>query len=183
MSNLTLRRVSSLTREQVQHCDFSFKTNIQVAKPYSQLELDQPIATAPLPELTKDFGFDAEDASGADGLQKVIVVLEGDNKVWAYAIATKGWNNMVHLEYIALDRTVRGHGNAILLLEAVADWTKEVGLIAIRAECQSNNVAACRLYKKAGFVFGGYDEYLYKAIPETRAETAIFMYKFLNKTE
>lgn len=172
-----------MAQEQVKHCDFSFTTKTQVAKPYSQLALDQPIDTAPLPELTKDFGFDSDDASDADGLQKVIFTLERDNQVWAYAIAAKGWNRMVHLEYIALDRTIRGHGNAIMLLDAVADWTKEVGVNAIRAECQSNNVSACRLYKKAGFVFGGYDEHLYKAIPESRAETAIFMYKFLSETK
>ncbi len=181
MAGLQLERVSTLTKPDVAGCDFSFKIASEVAKPLSQLELDQPFTTSPLPERTKDFGFDDDDFKGADGKQRVIFVLKSDGKIRGYSTASRGWNNMVHLDYICLDTSLRGNGNAMRLLNAVREWTREIGLDCIRVEGQSNNVSACRFYKKAGLAFGGYDEYLFRAIPENKSETAVFFYEMLEK--
>ncbi|KAM3558175.1 hypothetical protein MY1884_004145 [Beauveria asiatica] len=37
-----------------------------------------------------------------------------------------------------------------------------------------------RIYKKAGMVFAGYDEHLYRAFPESRGEIAVFFYALLD---
>lgn len=180
MSNLTIQRASSLTEAQISHCDFSFTTSSKI-HPITQLATDQPLTTVPIPELVKDFGFDAEDFEDLDGTTKVLFTLQksDDKRIYGYVLAQKGWNEMVHVEYICLDKSVRGAGSGAKLLEAVESWTREIGLTGIRCEGQSNNVAANLFYKKSGFVFGGYDEYLYRAIPKTKDETAVFWYKML----
>jgi streptothricin acetyltransferase len=181
MADLQLERVSTLTEPEVAHCDFSFKISSEVAKPLSQLALEQPFTTSPLPERTKDFGFDDEYFENADGKQRVLFVLKKDDTIFGYSTASRGWNNMVHLDYICLDASIRGNGNAMRLLNAVREWTREIGLKHIRIEGQSNNVSACRFYKKAGLVFGGYDEYLFRAIPENSSESAVFFYDTLDE--
>ncbi len=181
MTELKLERVSELTQKDIAGLNFSFTIKAEVAKPLSQLESDLPFQTSPLPERVKDFGFDEAELQGADGLNKIILVLRAeDGRVYGYAVASKNWNRMVLLDFIGLDVSARGYGNALRLLEAVKDWTREIGLSAVRIEGQSNNVAACRFYKKAGMVFAGYDEHLYSAIPESRGETAVFFYALLD---
>lgn len=180
MSGLKLERVAKLTENDVAGLDLSFTIKEEVAKPISQLEGDLPFQTSPLPEKIKDFGFDEDELRGADGLNKVIFALKAeDGRVYGYAVASKNWNRMVVLDFIGVDASVRGDGNALRLLEAVKDWTREIGLGAVRVEAQSNNVMACRFYKKAGLVFAGYDEHLYSAIPESKGETAVFFYALL----
>ena len=49
-------------------------------------------------------------------------------------------------------------------------------------ETQNNNLGACRLYERCGYVMGGIDHLRYRGIdPQTR-EVAIFWYR-LFKTE
>ncbi|OAQ95958.1 hypothetical protein LLEC1_01575 [Akanthomyces lecanii] len=181
MDELKLERVKELSQGDVAELDFSFRINAEVAKPISQLESGLPFQTSPLPERVKDFGFDEEELRGADGLNKVIFVLKDeDDRVYGYAVASKSWNMMVSLDFIGLDVSARGHGNALRLLEAVKDWTREIGLCGLRIEGQSNNIAACRFYKKAGLIFAGYDEHLYSAIPGSRGEVAVFFYALLD---
>lgn len=182
MADLTIKRASSLVQAQVSHCDFSFTTSSKI-HPISQLATDQPITTIPIHELVKDFGFDADDFEGLNGVSKALFTLQKtdeNQKIYGYALAQKGWNEMVHVGYICLDKSVRGTGSGARLLDAVEAWTREIGLTGIRVEGQSNNVAANMFYRKAGFAFGGYDEFLYRAIPKTRDETAVFWYKMLN---
>jgi GNAT superfamily N-acetyltransferase len=128
MGDLKLERVSTLVEADIAECDFSFKICAEVAKPITQLALEQNFTTSPLPERTKDFGFDPGDFTGADGKKNVILVLKKDEKIFGLATASKGWNNMVHLNYIGLDVGIRGAGNAQRLLNAVLDWTHEIGL-------------------------------------------------------
>lgn len=181
MDQLKLERVKELTQRDIAGLDFSFRIKAEVARPISQLESDLPFQTSPLPERLKDFGFQEEELHGADGLNKVIFVLKAETgRVYGYAVASRNWNKMVSLDFVGLDVSVRGYGNALRLLEAVKDWTREIGLGAVRVEGQSNNIAACRFYKKAGMVFAGYDEHLYSAIPESRGEIAVFFYALLD---
>ncbi|OAA62164.1 streptothricin-acetyltransferase [Cordyceps fumosorosea ARSEF 2679] len=181
MVELKLERVSHLTQKDIEGLDFSFTIEAEVARPISQLENDLPFQTLPLPKRVKDFGFDEDELQGGDGVNKAIFVLRAeDGRVYGYAVASRNWNRMVSLDFIGLDASVRGSGNALRLLEAVKTWTREIGLGAVRIEGQSNNVAACRFYKNAGLVFAGYDEHLYSAIPESRGEVAVFFYAVLD---
>lgn len=183
MASLKLERVDKLVQEDIAGLNFSFTINAEVARPISQLENALPFKTSVLPERTKDFGFTEEELQGADGINKAIFVLRADNgRIYGYAAASTFWNKMVQLDYIGLDVSIRGSGNALRLLEAVKNWTREIGLTAVRIEGQSNNVSACRFYKKAGMIFGGYDEHLYNAIPDSQGEIAVFFYALLHSS-
>lgn len=88
---------------------------------------------------------------------------------------------MVLLEWVALDRSIRGMGYGKRLFEKVVEWAREQGDVAgIRLESQSNNITACYFYKSCGFRFGGYDEFMYRGIPEHKTETALFWYYMLD---
>ena len=62
------------------------------------------------------------------------------------------------------------------LIAAAVQWARERGAAGVRAETQSNNVAACRFYARCGFVLAGFDRSLYVAIPGHGQETALFWY-------
>lgn len=177
---MEIARVSRLTDEDVAGRDFSFEISQVVAKPYEHLALDQPIKTTPVTASKKSYGFDGDEfAEGAKDAEKVIFTLADGENVYGYAFAFKDWNNMVALHTIALDAGVRGKGNGARLLDAVVGWARGLGVAGVRIESQSNNVAACRFYKKCGLRFGGYDEFLYRGIEEHKSETALFWYRML----
>ena len=61
-------------------------------------------------------------------------------------------------------------------------WSRKKNLPGMMLETQNNNLGACRLYERCGYVMGGIDQLRYRGIdPQTR-EVAIFWYR-LFKTE
>ncbi|OAQ87493.1 streptothricin-acetyltransferase [Purpureocillium lilacinum] len=197
---MEIARVPRITQADIAACDFSFNISEVVAKPYHHLALDQPIATTPVePPRTKSYGFAEEDFDEPGTAESVILALTAPSdddkddcdgaaaskgrRILGYAFAFKDWNGMATLNTIALDASLRGKGQGKRLFGAVVEWAREVGVKGIRVETQSNNVPACRFYKKQGLSFGGYDEYLYRAIEEHKAETAIYWYYMLDEGE
>ncbi|KAK5996608.1 Streptothricin acetyltransferase [Cladobotryum mycophilum] len=150
-----------------------------VGDPYDQLALGGNIITTPVPAFKKDYGFDESEFKHIKDSDGVLFTLVENNQVYGYAHASKSWNNMVVLEWIALDATIRGHSYGKQLLDKVIEWARQLGVAEIRLESQSNNIAACYFYKRCGFKFGGYDEFLYKGIPQHEDETALFWYYML----
>lgn len=180
MSELKLQRLSSLKEQDITHCDFSFDISQKIAEPITQLANDGPFTTVPTSKTTKKFEFDETEFEDIDGKSSVLFALTKDEQIYAYILARKGWNNMVHVEYICVDKSIRRGGHAKRLFDAVLEWTKEIGLNCIRVEAQANNIASCKFWRNAGFAFGGYDELLYRCEPEVHDEAAVFFYKFLN---
>ncbi|KAK1246070.1 hypothetical protein MKX07_005139 [Trichoderma sp. CBMAI-0711] len=177
---MEIRQVTRLTKEDISGRDFSFEISSQVAKPYETLALDAEIATTPVELVKKDFGFDEAEFANIKEPDGVVFAVVEDEQVYGYAHAAKAWNNMVELRWIALDVSIRGRGYGRMLLDQVVAWARKLGVAGIRLESQSNNVAACMFYKRYGFRFGGYDEYLYRGIPENSHETAFFWYYMLD---
>src|SRR3546814_14011869 len=68
------------------------------------------------------------------------------------------WNGMADLAEIAVDRRARGRGVAAALLARVEVCADDKGFGLIRLETQSNNPAACRVYARAGYTLGGFDQ-------------------------
>lgn len=62
------------------------------------------------------------------------------------------------------------------LMERAVEWAKSKGFPGMMLETQSNNVAACRLYERCGFMLGGFDSYLYKALDPGTDEIALYWY-------
>ena len=89
------------------------------------------------------------------------------------------WNGFCLIEDLEVDVNWRRQGVGTALIQQAILWTRKNKLPGIMLETQNNNVPACVLYEKNGFVLGGYDKNLYKAIdPQTR-EIALFWYLFI----
>ena len=92
----------------------------------------------------------------------------------------KWWNGYAYIGSIVVDDKYRRQGVGRVLMDRVVDWSKASGLPGIMLETQSNNVAACRLYERCGFVLGGFDEYLYKGLNPATDEIALYWYLVFN---
>ena len=69
-------------------------------------------------------------------------------------------------------------GAAQKLMAAAHVWARSVNAPGLRLETQNVNVSACLFYRHYGFTLGGYDRYLYNALPE-KDEVALFWYYML----
>lgn len=174
---MEVNRVTSLKADDVAGRDFSFQVSAVVSKPYDHLATDQDVKTTPVSPYSKTFQFEEEEVPQGKESEKAIFTLSKDGQVFGFATASSAWNNMVNVDYIALDVSVRGSGNGKRLLTAVVDWAREIDVKGVRIETQSNNVSACRFYRKFGLSFGGYDEFLYKGSAEYAQEEAHFWYQ------
>jgi streptothricin acetyltransferase len=173
---MEITKSRSLTKEKIAGLDFSFEIGEVIAKPYDHLSKGTEIITTRTTPKLKTYVYDEEDFTNLDDLSAVIFTVNRDGQVLGYAHAGKSWNNFVTLNDLALDKSIRGQGHGKRLLDAVVTWARQLGVAGVRLETQNNNVPACRFYKRYGFMFGGYDESLYKGIPEHRDETAFFWY-------
>ncbi|KAM0451210.1 hypothetical protein ACHAPV_010056 [Trichoderma viride] len=178
---MEIRRATSLTKKDISGRDFTFEISAEVAKPYDALVRDETIVSNPVPAVKKDFGFDESEFENIKDQDAALFTIVDDEMVYGYIHATRYWNNMVEIRWIVLDVRIRGHGYGQMLLDEVLKWAHQLGVAGVRLESQSNNVAACRFYKRYGFKFGGYDEYLYRGIPQNKRDTALFWYYMLEE--
>ncbi|KAL6863629.1 GCN5-related N-acetyltransferase [Trichoderma novae-zelandiae] len=176
---MEIRKATRLTKDDISGRDFSFEISSKVAKPYEALALGAEIITTPVEVVKKDFGFNETEFENITEPDGVLFVVVEDEEVYGYVHAAKAWNNLVEIRWIVLDVSIRGRGYGSMLLDRVSIWARELGVAGIRLESQSNNVGACNFYERYGFEFGGYDEYLYRGIPENKHETAFFWYYML----
>ena len=88
----------------------------------------------------------------------------------------RNWNQYAYVEDIVVDANFRKQGLGRALIERAIEWAKAKRLPGIMLETQNNNVAACRLYERCGFVLGGFDRYLYKGITPDTEEIALYWY-------
>ena len=58
----------------------------------------------------------------------------------------------------------------------ICGGTSLQGFPGVTLETQDNNVPACMLYEKCGFVLTGFDLYAYRNFPEARNEIALYWY-------
>ncbi|WP_343718019.1 GNAT family N-acetyltransferase [Inquilinus sp.] len=163
-----------LTAADIAHCDFSFDIRSELVAPYRD-----PVADArPVEPYRKAYAFDADDFAGI-GPDRLLAVAREGGRVVGYILISESWNGYASVDDIAVDRAARGAGLAVRLMDRAVQWARERDLPGIRLETQSNNVAACRFYRRHGFVLGGYDAYQYRTFPALRAEVALFWYLML----
>jgi streptothricin acetyltransferase len=62
------------------------------------------------------------------------------------------------------------------LMKRAIEWAKEQNYPGLTLETQTNNVPACKLYEKFGFVLSGFDLNAYKNDPDCRDEIALYWY-------
>jgi len=111
---------------------------------------------------------------------KIIYLAYSDYQVAGQIIIRKHWNNYAYIEDLTVDTAYRNQGIGKELLEWVKNWARAKQLPGIMLETQNNNVAACSLYEKCGFILGGFDTYLYKGLKPDTDEIALYWYYFFD---
>ncbi len=153
--------------------DYSFLVRAVAVEPFDDLDHTVPVE-AP---YDKSYGFDGDELHGyLDGDGLALFVAEAAAGPVAYAAVSRGWNGYAVVDDIAVDAAHRGGGTGRRLMDAVVGWARLEMLEGVRLETQSNNLAACRFYRRYGFVLGGYDRYLYTPLHPGTNEVALFWY-------
>jgi ribosomal protein S18 acetylase RimI-like enzyme len=70
-----------------------------------------------------------------------------------------------------VDPAVRRAGLGLRLIEAVAEWARERGMVALELSVTTNNPAAAALYARAGFVETGRQ----RPLPSDPSRTEVFL--------
>ena len=169
--------------------DFSFKVTARIASPFNSsldhvlhvIKLERPYRKQYGAELTAQVQTKhsttttiEEDEESGHRANEFFAALMVAGQAQGYVHVQEMWNKMASLEDIAVDSSLRGQGVGKALVSKALQWTKAKGLHALRAETQDNNIAACHLYQRCGFKFGGYDNCLYAANEILEHETALF---------
>ncbi|MDB6052273.1 MAG: acetyltransferase [Pseudomonas sp.] len=172
---LSIRVADECFEDYILNSEFTF-----TVRGYAMAQIGQRVerwAIEPVEPYCKNYGIDAQEFEhyrrGPDST--VLVAWLGEQPVGHMVLSTH-WNGFAHVEELAVDVSARRMGIARSLLEVAQFWSRKRNLPGITLETQNNNLAACKLYERCGYVVGGVDHMLYRAIdPDTR-ETAIFWY-------
>lgn len=88
----------------------------------------------------------------------------------------EGRSDLAMIWDLRVEPDARGRGIGTALLEAVESWARARGCTTLKVETQQINVAACRLYARAGFELRVVDPLGY---PELPGEAMLLWYKDL----
>jgi ribosomal protein S18 acetylase RimI-like enzyme len=172
---LSVRVADERFEDYILNSEFTFNVcgyaRVQIGKPVAQWRIDS------VQPYLKNYGIDSEEfcdyRNRADST--VLVAWIGEEPVGHIVLSTH-WNGFAHVDELAVDATSRRNGVARSLLDVAQFWTRKRNLPGIMLETQNNNLAACRLYESYGFIVGGVDHLLYRAIDPSSHEVAIFWY-------
>lgn len=95
-----------------------------------------------------------------------------------FVVIEESWNGMVEIVELVVDCQYWCQGIGQFLLVVVEVWVCSYGFGFMWFEMQVNNVVVCLIYVCVGFVFGGYDCFLY-VDGENVGEVVLFWYKDL----
>lgn len=115
-----------------------------------------------------DYGFDEAGAT--------VFFAEVDGYLAGRIKMMRWWNRFGYVEDIVVNHEYRGLGIGRKLLERGIQWAREQGCPGVMLETQDNNVPACMLYQSCGFVLGGFDRNVYKAMNPDTKEIALYWY-------
>ncbi|MFK3795255.1 MULTISPECIES: GNAT family N-acetyltransferase [unclassified Pseudomonas] len=176
---LSIRVADECFEDYLLNCEFTFTVT-----GFARVQIGQPVAqwhVETVEPYLKDYDIDSEafcnDRDSGEGT--VLVAWAGEDPV-GHIVISKHWNGFAHIDELAVDTVARGNGVARQLLDVAQAWSRERNLPGIMLETQNNNLAACRLYERCGFVVGGVDHLRYRAIDPGTQESAIFWYLFFD---
>ncbi|KFE51882.1 GNAT family N-acetyltransferase [Pseudomonas syringae] len=135
----------------------------------------------PVEPYSKNYGIDSQEfCDYRDAADSTVLVAWLEDRAVGHVVLSKHWNGFAHVDELAVDISARRNGVARALLDVAQFWSRKQDLPGIMLETQNNNLAACKLYERCGFVVGGVDHMRYRGIdPQTR-EAAIFWYLLFN---
>jgi len=179
--NLSIRVADECFEDYILNSEFTFTVT-----GYAQVQIGVPVAQWPIDAVEpylKNYGIDSEEfchyRDAADG---TVLVAWLDEDPVGHIVISKHWNGFAHIYELAVDTAMRRSGVAGKLLDVARFWARKHELPGIMLETQNNNLAACRLYERYGFVVGGVDHLRYRAIDPSTRESAIFWYLFFEDT-
>jgi ribosomal protein S18 acetylase RimI-like enzyme len=122
-----------------------------------------------IPAQDTDYGFD-------NTPEPVVFFAESNGKHAGRIRMVTWWNQFAYVDDIAVNPEYRGAGIGRALLERGIQWARENNFPGVMLETQDDNVPACTLYQKYGFILSGFDSSVYKAINPAKKETALYWY-------
>lgn len=115
-----------------------------------------------------DYGFDEQGPT--------IFFAELDGRPVGRIKIMRWWNEFAYIEDLVVHPEYRGMGIGRTLLDRGIQWAREKSFPGVMLETQDDNVHACLLYQRCGFVLSGFDRNLYKATNPDTKETALYWY-------
>jgi len=172
---LQIRQMDSQSIQQVDqfHCNSMVHSHLMLDIHANKISY----SIVPVESYEKILIVDPEDyTTFIDNPQKVIFFADVDGKPVAQIKMVPWWNKFTYVEELTVDMDFRGKGIGRALMRRAIEWAKAQDFPGITLETQTNNVPACMLYEKCGFVLSGFDLYAYRNFPEARDEIALYWY-------
>lgn len=174
---MQIRKGLSTDLTRLECCDFSFTISHVAREPFIHCDLHiEAVAEPRIKTYELDIQTLENHCVNPDAI--FLIAETDDGEIAGFITASIGWNKFISVDYIAVDRTKRRTGAAQKLMAAAHVWARSVNAPGLRLETQNVNVSACLFYRNYGFTPGGYDRYLYNALPE-KDEIALFWYYML----
>lgn len=131
----------------------------------------------PCPPRAKSYEPEEIDISSyLDDPDRAIYLAYAQDQLAGQIILRKYWNAYGYIDDIAVSPAFRRQGLGRWLLQTAQSWAQARRLPGLMLETQDVNVAACLLYQSCGFVLGGFDRFLYKALDPSTDEVALYWY-------
>ena len=178
---LNVRVADECFEDYILNSDFTFTVTgfaqVRIGEPVAQWRID------PVEPYLKNYGIDSEEfCKYRDAAQGTVLVAWLDGNPAGHIVVSKHWNGFAHVDELAVDAAARRCGVARKLLDVAQFWARKHKLPGVVLETQNNNLAACKLYERYGFVAGGLDHFRYHAIDPDAQEVAIFWYLLFDET-
>lgn len=172
---ITLRQIDAQSLQQVDQFQRNSTVNSHLILHVQDNKISYSIV--PVEPYEKLLNVDPEDyATFIDNPQKVIFFADVDGKPAGQIKMVPWWNRFTYVEELTVDTGFRGKGVGRALLTRAIEWARQRGFPGVTLETQDNNVPACMLYEKSGFVLSGFDLYAYRNFPESSDEIALYWY-------
>jgi ribosomal protein S18 acetylase RimI-like enzyme len=172
---ITIRPLDSTSLHQVD----TFERN-SIVRSHLMLDVkDNEIcySIAPVEPYKKILTVDPADYSTfIDNPKKVIFFADVEGIPAGQVKIIPWWNKFACIEELTVDAEFRGKGIGQALMRRAIEWAREQNYPGVMLETQTNNVPACKLYEKCGFVLSGFDLNAYKNDPDCRDEIALYWY-------
>lgn len=173
--NITIRQMDAGSLHQVDQFQRNSIVNSKLVLHIKEGGLTYSIV--PVEPYEKILNVDPEDyTTFIDHPRKVVFFADVDGQPVGQIKMVPWWNKFTYVEELTVDTAYRGKGIGRALLTRAIEWAKQQGFPGVTLETQDNNVPACMLYEKSGFVLSGFDLYAYRNFPESRDEIALYWY-------
>jgi streptothricin acetyltransferase len=170
---VTTRKLDSQSIHQVGKFNRKFTVNSKLVLGMEDGRLTYSIA--PVPPYEKEIPVDKVDASTfIDNDEKIIFFADVDSQLAGQVKVISWWNDFAYIDDLIVNPEFRGLGVGQALIGETIEWSQARRFPGIMLETQDDNVPACQLYQKCGFVLGGFDQFTFKNTKPN--ETALFWY-------